>query len=335
MDVGAPSNFERIRALYDDDLDRMREDLAGAAFDDTAVVAEMGVYTANIDTSSTRTEPSRGSGFSSVSLRARVQQGCSWPPHTLPNSLRSWNQLSVSLCCCRRRLPRRCRGRAAAHGSSGLSALVDLVLADSSRDRVMTCPPVDHLPPRAGHSEARATRSLTGTSGISARSAATGTSGRPPTNGSKRPSKRSRRFQGTLAAGPDQLLAAFRAMDDMGALSYRVWYFALFSTTKISATTRSMPVANRYRSSSRASSRPAPGSIRSCSPSLSRPFAAGSTRERISNVPFRDRKPVPRTGARARQGRRTPAVVSGRFNSVPHDSYAALTTADMKFPSIR
>src|SRR5215510_7365632 len=33
-------------------------------------------------------------------------------------------------------------------------------------------------------------------------------------------------FQGTLAAGPEQLLEAFRAMDDMGALSYRVWYFA-------------------------------------------------------------------------------------------------------------
>jgi threonine synthase len=42
MDVGAPSNFERIRALYDDDLDRMREDLVGAAFEDTAVVAEIG-----------------------------------------------------------------------------------------------------------------------------------------------------------------------------------------------------------------------------------------------------------------------------------------------------
>ncbi|MGH9253438.1 MAG: threonine synthase [Vicinamibacterales bacterium] len=42
MDVGAPSNFERIRALYDDDLDRMREDLTGAAFDDTRVVAEIG-----------------------------------------------------------------------------------------------------------------------------------------------------------------------------------------------------------------------------------------------------------------------------------------------------
>jgi threonine synthase len=42
MDVGAPSNFERIRALYDDDIDRMRADLSGAAFEDAAVVAEIG-----------------------------------------------------------------------------------------------------------------------------------------------------------------------------------------------------------------------------------------------------------------------------------------------------
>src|ERR1041384_949515 len=33
-------------------------------------------------------------------------------------------------------------------------------------------------------------------------------------------------FQGTLADGPDRLLAAFTAMDEMGALSYRVWYYA-------------------------------------------------------------------------------------------------------------
>ncbi|MBI2829214.1 MAG: threonine synthase [Acidobacteria bacterium] len=42
MDVGAPSNFERVRALYDDDLERMRRDIAGAAFDDAHVVAEIG-----------------------------------------------------------------------------------------------------------------------------------------------------------------------------------------------------------------------------------------------------------------------------------------------------
>src|SRR4026208_543964 len=33
-------------------------------------------------------------------------------------------------------------------------------------------------------------------------------------------------FQGTLAQGPERLVAAFTAMDAMGARSYRVWYFA-------------------------------------------------------------------------------------------------------------
>jgi len=42
MDVGAPSNFERMRAMYDDDVDRMREDVAGAAFEDARVVEEIG-----------------------------------------------------------------------------------------------------------------------------------------------------------------------------------------------------------------------------------------------------------------------------------------------------
>jgi threonine synthase len=39
MDVGNPSNFERIRALYDGDLDALRRDLAGARFTDDEVVA--------------------------------------------------------------------------------------------------------------------------------------------------------------------------------------------------------------------------------------------------------------------------------------------------------
>jgi threonine synthase len=42
MDVGAPSNFERIRALYDDDIDRMRQDVKGASFEDAQVVEEIG-----------------------------------------------------------------------------------------------------------------------------------------------------------------------------------------------------------------------------------------------------------------------------------------------------
>jgi threonine synthase len=47
MDVGAPSNFERMRALYDNDLERMRQDVAGAAFDDARVVAEIGTVYRN------------------------------------------------------------------------------------------------------------------------------------------------------------------------------------------------------------------------------------------------------------------------------------------------
>jgi threonine synthase len=42
MDVGAPSNFERMRALYGDDVERLRADVTGAAFDDSAVVAAIG-----------------------------------------------------------------------------------------------------------------------------------------------------------------------------------------------------------------------------------------------------------------------------------------------------
>jgi threonine synthase len=42
MDVGAPSNFERMRALYDDDIDRMRQDVKGAAFEDARVIEEIG-----------------------------------------------------------------------------------------------------------------------------------------------------------------------------------------------------------------------------------------------------------------------------------------------------
>jgi threonine synthase len=41
MDVGAPSNFERIRAMYGDDVDAIRRDITGSAFDDARVVAEI------------------------------------------------------------------------------------------------------------------------------------------------------------------------------------------------------------------------------------------------------------------------------------------------------
>jgi threonine synthase len=42
MDVGAPSNFERVQALYGGDLESLRRDVAGFAYADAAVIEEIG-----------------------------------------------------------------------------------------------------------------------------------------------------------------------------------------------------------------------------------------------------------------------------------------------------
>jgi len=42
MDVGAPSNFERMQWLYGGDLEALRHDVTGYAYDDARVVAEIG-----------------------------------------------------------------------------------------------------------------------------------------------------------------------------------------------------------------------------------------------------------------------------------------------------
>jgi threonine synthase len=42
MDVGAPSNFERVQALYDNDLTALRRDIVGYAYEDARVIDEIG-----------------------------------------------------------------------------------------------------------------------------------------------------------------------------------------------------------------------------------------------------------------------------------------------------
>lgn len=42
MDVGAPSNFERVQSLYNSDLTALRKDVEGFAYGDARVVAEIG-----------------------------------------------------------------------------------------------------------------------------------------------------------------------------------------------------------------------------------------------------------------------------------------------------
>ena len=42
MDVGAPSNFERVQAMYGGDLEALRRDVVGYAYEDARVIAEIG-----------------------------------------------------------------------------------------------------------------------------------------------------------------------------------------------------------------------------------------------------------------------------------------------------
>ena len=42
MDVGAPSNFERVQSLYNSDLTALRQDVVGFAYEDAQVIAEIG-----------------------------------------------------------------------------------------------------------------------------------------------------------------------------------------------------------------------------------------------------------------------------------------------------
>ena len=81
------------------------------------------------------------------------------------------------------------------------------------------------------------------TRGTSVASARAGTSGRRAIEQLDAAIEAFSRVQGTLAQGPERLLDAFRAMDAMGALSYRVWYFASLQLRRGSARQRDQRAA--------------------------------------------------------------------------------------------
>jgi oligoendopeptidase F len=142
-------------------------------------------------------------------------------------------------------------------------------------------------------------------------------------------------FQGTLAHGPERLLAAFRAMDELGALSYRVWYYASLHHDQDQrdneANARRQQVQILFARQQQASSWFNPellaipiDTVRAwmdANPDLAvYRFAIESLYHEQEHV-------------LDEQGERLMSY-AGRFNSIPYDAYASLTTADMKFPSI-
>ena len=142
-------------------------------------------------------------------------------------------------------------------------------------------------------------------------------------------------LQGTLAAGPDQLLTAFRAMDDMGAVSYRVWYFAALRydedqrNNEINARRQQVQIlfARQQQVSSWFNPELLAIPLDTIRGWLDARVDLSMYRFAIESLFHEQEHVLDKDGERL-------LSYAGRFNSVPHDSYAALTTADMKFPSI-
>ena len=141
--------------------------------------------------------------------------------------------------------------------------------------------------------------------------------------------------QGTLARGPEALLDAFRAMDRIGALSYRIWYYASLRYDEDQrdndVNARRQQVQILFAREHQANSWFNPELLAIPLDTIRQWMEASSDlavyRFAIEAL-FHEQEHV-----LDEQGERLLAYAS-RSSSVSHDSYAALTTADMKPASI-
>ncbi len=142
-------------------------------------------------------------------------------------------------------------------------------------------------------------------------------------------------FQGTLAKGPGHLLAVFHAMDEMGALSYRVWYFASLQydedqrNNELNARRQQVQIlfAREQQASSWFNPELLAIPLETVRGWLDANADLGVYRFAIESLFHEQEHVLDEPGERLMS-------FAGRFNSVPHESYSALTTADMKYPAI-
>jgi oligoendopeptidase F len=142
-------------------------------------------------------------------------------------------------------------------------------------------------------------------------------------------------FQGTLSAGADRLLAAFRQLDAMGADSYRVWYYASLQYDQDqrdnAANARRQQVQIVFARQQQAGAWFHP-EVLSIPIDTVRGWVEANPelavyRFAIESLFHQQEHVLDERGERLMS-------LAGRFDSVPNESYAALTTADMQSPSI-
>ncbi|MEQ1757133.1 MAG: oligoendopeptidase F [Vicinamibacterales bacterium] len=142
-------------------------------------------------------------------------------------------------------------------------------------------------------------------------------------------------FRGTLAEGGRRLLEAFRAMDAMGALSYRVWYFASLHydqdqrNNQINARRQQVQIlfARQHQASSWFNPELLEIPVATVRGWVESDADLAVYRFAIESLFHEQEHVLDASGERLMS-------FAGRSGSVPYDSYSALTTADIKFPSI-
>ncbi|MEP7306090.1 MAG: oligoendopeptidase F [Acidobacteriota bacterium] len=142
-------------------------------------------------------------------------------------------------------------------------------------------------------------------------------------------------LQGTLAGGPDHLLAALRLRDDIGQLEYKVWYFAALCydqdqrDNQINA--RRQQVQILFAKAAQASAWFDPELLSVPIDEARRWLAADASlavyRFAIEDLYRQQEHVLDDKGERL-------LSLATRFESTPNDAYAALSTADARFPKI-
>jgi oligoendopeptidase F len=143
-------------------------------------------------------------------------------------------------------------------------------------------------------------------------------------------------LQGTLSRGADHLLAAMKLSDDIGQLTYKVWYFASLKhdedqrDNQINA--RRQQVQILFAKASQASAWFNPELLAIPLPTIQQwmqdwPELA-VYRFALEDLYRQQEHVLDEKGEHL-------LSLSSRFSSAPHDAYASLSTADIKYPTLK
>jgi len=142
-------------------------------------------------------------------------------------------------------------------------------------------------------------------------------------------------LQGTLAQGPDRLLAAMKLSDDIGQLTYKVWYFASLKYDEDqrdnAINARRQQVQILFAKATQASAWFNPELLKIPLPTVQQWMAE---RPELSMYRFA-LEDLYRQQEHVLDDKGEHLLsLSSRFSSSPNDAYAALSTADIKHPAI-